>query len=148
MSKRNGHFTSETWVKTKLQLAKHLGVSRTTLDNYSVLPGFPKKRADGCWPLEAIRAFTSKRLGRDAEARSLKLAQLRLQVERSDRELEAEAGKYVAREPLIGLVEHMKRETLKIVRAFEMDARAKATIQARVEAIDAEAFLKELTQSG
>lgn len=145
MSKKNGHSTSETWVSTKLELARLLNVSRTTLDNYSVLPGFPKKRADGAWPVERIRAFTAKRLGRDAEARSLKLQRLRLQVERSDRELEAEAGRYVAREPLIDLVQHMKRETLKIIRAFDMDAGAKVRILAGVEAIDAEGFLAELS---
>ena len=143
MSKRNGHFTSETWVKTKLQLAKHLGVSRTTLDNYSVLPGFPKKRADGCWPLEAIRAFTSKRLGRDAEARSLKLARLRLQVERSDRELEEEAGRYVPKEWLFGMVEHLKSETVKIIEGFVSDAGARERLIARIKPIDAAAFLKE-----
>jgi len=145
MSKKNGHSTSETWVSTKLELARLLNISRTTLDNYSVLPGFPKKRADGCWPLERIRAFTAKRLGRDAEARSLKLTRLRLQVERSDRELMAEGEKYVAREALIDLVANCKRETLKIIRAFEMDAGAKAKMLAGIEAIDAEGFLAELS---
>ena len=81
----------ETWIKTKVELARLLKVSRTTLDGFITLEGFPAKRADGCWPLEQIRAFTAKRLGRDAEARRLKLTRLRLQVERSDRELDAEA---------------------------------------------------------
>ncbi|MCE0483223.1 MAG: hypothetical protein LV479_03175 [Methylacidiphilales bacterium] len=135
----------ETWIKTKLELARLLKISRTTLDTFITLEGFPSKRADGAWPLEKIRSFTAKRLGRDEEARSLKLQRLRLQVERSDRELEAEAGKYVAREALFDLVANYKRETLKIVRAFGMDSDAKARILAGIDAIDAEAFLKELT---
>jgi len=87
MSKKNGNSQRETWVKTKLELARLLGISRTTLDNYTLLPGFPARAANGHFPLEQCRAFVAGQLGRNEERRALELQKLRDDVARGQIEL-------------------------------------------------------------
>src|SRR5260370_36798233 len=48
------------FANNKTELAKAIGQSRTTLYRIMRLPDFPRPKADGRWPVEAVRKFVLK----------------------------------------------------------------------------------------
>jgi hypothetical protein len=147
MSRKNGHSSSEKrWIKTKLELARLLGISRTTLDNFTLLPGFPARAANGHFPLEECRAFVAGQLGRNEEKRALELQKLRDEVSRGQLELMKAAGEVVPLDWSRRIVAHMAISLRRIIQGASIDEAEKEKMTAAVEGIDVEGFIAQLAR--
>jgi hypothetical protein len=144
MSKKNGHSTSETWIKTKLELSRLLGISRPTLDAYSVDPNFPERAANGHFPLEKCRAFVVALTGRNEEKRTLELQKLRDEVSRGQLELMKAAGEVVPLAWSRRIVAHMAISMRNVIQGASIDDAEKERMTTAIEAIDVEEFIRQL----
>jgi predicted DNA-binding transcriptional regulator AlpA len=103
MKKTNATLHRPPKVRTKLELAKRIGIARSTLDRYLTMPGAPERKADG-WPLEEVLAFIASRaeteatLGKAAaDIRKLKAEEIGLRCEKMRFALQRERGEFVER---------------------------------------------------
>lgn len=89
----------------KLDLARELGMSRTTLDGYLNLkdPPAPKPDAARRYSVDEVQRFiaeNSAKAGTNAEIRTLRETLLRMQVERETIELDELRGRYVRKDEI------------------------------------------------
>jgi hypothetical protein len=78
------------YAQNKRELAKLAGMSHTTLYRLLRLPGAPRPRADGRWPVSAIRSFAlkeAKKLEGPKEEDRLRMELLNLKIRRASQEL-------------------------------------------------------------
>jgi predicted DNA-binding transcriptional regulator AlpA len=78
------------YANNKTELAKAIGQSRTTLYQIMKLPGFPRPRADGRWPVEEVRKFvlkSAKRAEGPTDRDKMQLRLLDLKIQRASQEL-------------------------------------------------------------
>ena len=133
-----------TFVKSKTELAKRLGVTRVTLDRWLTLPGFPEKQAKG-WPLEAAMAFTNRLRQEEAQEDELRLKKLRLEVEQGSAELTREADRYMPRAWVLALCEEISKRVIGIIQSTgSLSPEEKTRVIEEVEKIDCAGFLKQL----
>jgi DNA-binding transcriptional MerR regulator len=144
MSQKNGHSQREKWVRTKLELARLLGVSRTTLDNYTLLPGFPARAANGHFPLEQCRAFVAGQLGRNEEKRSLELQKLRDDVARGQLELMKASDEVMPIEFVSRVLAHQAISFRQVIQNSDLTDDQKETLTNAVLAIDMDAFIASM----
>src|SRR5260370_22049310 len=92
----------KTHIKTKIQLAKTVGISRSTLDRYLTLPGAPHPTRKG-WALDAVVHFVNEHASREETAlagnddlRALRAREIRLRCERAQLKLDDETGKLIS----------------------------------------------------
>jgi predicted DNA-binding transcriptional regulator AlpA len=74
----------------KTELAKLCGISRTWLYRYMREPSFPSPRADGRWPVEAVRRFVRKcqvKVETPNEREQLEIELLRKRIRKVDVEI-------------------------------------------------------------
>lgn len=139
--KKSGH---SQWVKTKLELSRLLGISRTTLDNYTLLPGFPARAANGHFPLEQCRAFVAGQTGRNEERRTLELERLRDEVAIQRLELGRRTDELMPREWCEKTIAHLVIGFRRVIESSGLTAEQKETVYSGVEQIDCEEFIKQL----
>ncbi len=144
MSQKNGNSQRQTWVKTKLELARLLGISRTTLDNYTLLPGFPARAANGHFPLEQCRAFVAGQLGRNEEKRALELQKLRDDVARGQLELMKASDEVMPIEFVSRVLAHQAISFRQIIQGSGLTDDQKEALTNAVLAIDTEKFIAEM----
>jgi len=109
---------TEIHIKTKLELAKRLELSRTTLDRYLSKPGAPTRERGKGWSLAAVTAFIGEhadaertRLKGSDALRRAKLREIELRCKRLAFALECDRKKYV-------LVEDLAKEIGPTLTAF------------------------------
>jgi hypothetical protein len=144
MSQKNGHSQREKWVKTKLELARLLGISRTTLDNYTLLPGFPARAANGHFPLEQCRAFVAGQTGRNEERRALELERLRDEVAIQRLELGRRTDELMPREWCEKTIAHLVIGFRRVIESSGLTDEQKETMYSGVEKIDCDEFIRQL----
>jgi hypothetical protein len=144
MSQKNGNSQREKWVKTKLELARLLGISRTTLDNYTLLPGFPARAANGHFPLEQCRAFVAGQLGRNEEKRALELERLRDEVALGRLELGRRTDELMPREWCEKTMAHLVIGFRRVIESSGLTEEQKETMYSGIEKIDCDKFLADL----
>ena len=98
---------TEIHIKTKLELAKRLELSRTTLDRYLSKPGAPTRERGKGWSLAAVTAFIGEhadaertRLKGSDALRRAKLREIELRCKRLAFALECDRGKFILVEDL------------------------------------------------
>jgi hypothetical protein len=143
MGKKNGHSPSETWIKTKLELARLLGISRPTLDAHTVLPGFPQVEARG-WPLERCRAFTAVQINRREETRLLELELLKEQVAQAQMRTGREAGELLPIDWTKRVLAHQAICFRNIIQGSGLTDEQKDAMTNAVLAIDCEEFIRQM----
>src|SRR6266446_5713934 len=81
---------SQTYARTKLELVRLTGLSRTALYHLLRLPGAPVPRADSRWNVEEVRRFalnSAKKLAGPPERDELQLELTRLKIKRASAQL-------------------------------------------------------------
>jgi hypothetical protein len=98
----------KTTVKTKLELAKRLGLSRGTLDGYICRADAPERGPDG-WDLERVAGFIARHARGDSTAaktsQSIGEARAReigLRCERLEFKLQQDRGEWVLKSKIVG----------------------------------------------
>jgi hypothetical protein len=88
-------------IRTKIELARRLKITRPTLDRYLALPGAPRRTKSG-WNLEAVLAFVNDTAqgeatlaGRSEDLKSLRARELSLKCEKLRQAIDIEARKYL-----------------------------------------------------
>lgn len=79
---------SDRFASTKVSLAKALGVSRVTVDDWQKQEGFPKPASNGRWNIDEVRGWVSalgKRGGTAAAAGGSTLAEEKILLTRAQR---------------------------------------------------------------
>jgi hypothetical protein len=145
MSAKNGHSQREKWIKTKLELSRILGISRPTLDTYSVMPGFPERAANGHFPLSKCREFVNAQLGRNEEKRALEIQRLRDDVARGQLDLMKAADEVMPIEWTKRVLAHQAISFRQIIQASGLTDEQKESLTSQVEQIDCEEFIRQLT---
>jgi hypothetical protein len=141
MSAKNGLSQRETWIKTKLELSRILGISRPTLDTYSVMPGFPERAANGHFPLSKCREFVNAQLGRNEEKRALEIQRLRDEVARGQLDLMKAADEVMPVEFVSRVLAHQAISFRNIIQGSTLTDEQKQAMTDAVLGIDTKAFI-------
>src|SRR2546421_4719760 len=98
----------ETFIKTKIAVAKRLEISRVTLDRFLSMRGAPEYEPGKGWDLAAITEFIANHAELDRTAAkaskslaALKAREIQLRCQRMQFRLECDKGKWVKRADVV-----------------------------------------------
>lgn len=135
------------FAKNKSQLAIALGVSRTTIDAWFLLPDSPRARSNGQHEIAEWKVFASTRkVETDAnEAVKLKLKKLKQEVELNDIKILQQCGDLVPLDWCNQLVAHLTITMRNVIQGSDdLSPNSKAALTAKLEGIKYDHFLSQL----
>ena len=135
----------QDFVKTKLELARVLGVSRPTLDRWVVMPAFPPKEEQG-WPVAHARMFAAIQQTRDDSVRKLEMDLLREQVAQAQMRTGREADELMPVEWVKRVLAHQAICFRQIIQGSGLSVEQMELLTTKVEAIDCDDFLSSLAE--